>query len=292
MRIGIPRALIYYKLPLFWEVFFENLGFEVLLSPPTNKKIVEQGTKVADHETCFSMKVFEGHLLEIGRKVDYLFVPRIKSLRKGYFACPKFWGLPDLAKTLFPKKILEIEIDLNKKSLKESLFLFSKIFQKEILNISKAFQKAKEAENSFKEKQIFAYWQKIKSLKKKVVLLGHPYNLADEYVNLKINESLEKLGLEVITIDEVPDNFLGKILHWDFAQELLEKTKKILKDCSQLSGAIELSAFQCGCDAVLKEFIEKEFKNKKIPFLHLIVDEHTEKTGFLTRLEAFVDTLS
>jgi predicted nucleotide-binding protein (sugar kinase/HSP70/actin superfamily) len=59
----------------------------------------------------------------------------------------------------------------------------------------------------------------------------------------------------------------------------------------RLSGAIEISAFACGCDSVLKEFVEKKFKENKIPFLYLIIDEHTGEAGFQTRLEAFLDTL-
>lgn len=52
MKIGIPRALICWKRTYFWKSFFENLGFEVLLSPKTNKEIVEMGVKVSDPETC------------------------------------------------------------------------------------------------------------------------------------------------------------------------------------------------------------------------------------------------
>ncbi|MCD5396443.1 MAG: acyl-CoA dehydratase activase-related protein [Candidatus Pacebacteria bacterium] len=278
-------------MPWFWEVFFENLGFEVLLSPLTNKKIIEQGTKVADHETCFSVKVFEGHLLELEDKVDYIFLPRIKSLRKGYQSCPRFLGIPDIAKFLVSNKILAPLIDLNKKSLKKTAFLIGRELKKSGREINQAFEKAKKTKETLKEKENQEYLKKIKSQRKKIVLISHPYNLADEYINLRIEEKLKKLGLEIITIEKVPDNFLPKVLHWDFAQEMIEKTRKILKDCPKLSGAIEISAFQCGCDAVLREYLEKEYKIKKIPFLQLIIDEHTGEAGLLTRLEAFADTL-
>jgi len=58
-----------------------------------------------------------------------------------------------------------------------------------------------------------------------------------------------------------------------------------------IAGAIEISSFQCGCDAVLKEFVEKEFRERKIPFLYLMIDEHTGEAGLQTRLEAFMDTI-
>ena len=77
--------------------------------------------------------------------------------------------------------------------------------------------------------------------------------------------------------------------HWEFGKEIREKVEEILK--YKISGVIEISSFLCGCDAVLKEFVEKAFKTAKIPFLYLIIDEHTADAGIQTRLEAFIDTL-
>jgi len=79
MTIGIPRALIYFKRPYFWGAFFKNLGFKVLLSPSTNRQIVAEGVKKADPETCFSNKVYWGHLLWLDGKCDLIFVPRLKA---------------------------------------------------------------------------------------------------------------------------------------------------------------------------------------------------------------------
>ena len=69
----------------------------------------------------------------------------------------------------------------------------------------------------------------------------------------------------------------------------MEKIQEVLK--YKINGAVEISSFACGCDAVLKEFLAREFKERKIPFLYLIIDEHTGEAGFQTRLEAFIDTL-
>ena len=60
----------------------------------------------------------------------------------------------------------------------------------------------------------------------------------------------------------------------------------------RIDGAIQLSAFNCGCDSVIKEFIAEEFKQAKIPYLSLMIDEHTGEAGLLTRIEAFLDSLS
>ena len=38
MKIGIPRALFYYHFYPLWKVFFESLGFDIVISSETNKK--------------------------------------------------------------------------------------------------------------------------------------------------------------------------------------------------------------------------------------------------------------
>jgi len=125
---------------------------------------------------------------------------------------------------------------------------------------------------------------------------------------LRAKQRIEELGGQVILIDHVPiradpsgysPRFAGEAghpesaspikFHWEFGQEMLAQAREVIK--KGISGAIEISAFQCGCDAVLKEFIEKEFKQKRIPFLYLFIDEHTAEAGLQTRLEAFFDTL-
>jgi predicted nucleotide-binding protein (sugar kinase/HSP70/actin superfamily) len=297
MRIGIPRALIYWKRPYFWENFFENLGLEVLLSPKTNKEIVEIGVKISDPETCFSNKVYFGHLKWLDQKCDLIFVPRLK--RKGNFEyCPRFFGLPDLAKILVKTKVLTEAFDEKKEKFEESLIKLGEKLRKKKEEIEKAFEEALKKEKEIKEKQEKEALEKLESNSKKIILISHPYNLYDEYVNLRIKERLEKLGIVPIFIEEIPTSNIEHLtsnlghpqFHWEFAKEIMEKINEVLK--YKISGAIEISSFACGCDAVLKEFVEKKFKENKIPFLYLMIDEHTGEAGFQTRLEAFVDTIS
>jgi predicted nucleotide-binding protein (sugar kinase/HSP70/actin superfamily) len=296
MKIGIPRALTYWKRPYFWESFFENLGFGVLLSSKTNKEIVEIGVKISDPETCFSNKVYFGHLKWLEGKCDLIFVPRLR--RKGNLEyCPKFFGLPDLAKILVKTKILTETFDEKKEKFEESLVKLGKKLGKKKEETEKAFREALKKEKEIREKQEKEALEKLKSNFKKIILISHPYNLYDEYVNLRIKERLEKLGVVPIFIEEIPtsnfehltSNLEPPQFHWEFAKEIIGKINFVLKE--KIDGAIQISSFACGCDAVLKEFIEKKLKEKKIPFLYLIIDEHTGEAGFQTRLEAFVDTI-
>jgi predicted nucleotide-binding protein (sugar kinase/HSP70/actin superfamily) len=319
MTIGIPKALIYWKRPYFWESFFENLGFEVLLSPKTNKEIVEMGVKVADPETCFSNKVYFGHLIWLDGKCDFIFVPRLKTNFEKLEYCPKFFGIPDLAKILVKTKILTETFDERKEKFERTLQKLGKKLKKNKEEVKRATEISFLKEQELKEKEEKEFFEKIKSEKRKIVLISHPYNLYDEYVNLRMKEKLEKLGAEPIFVDEVPlrsrtasasnqRNYQRQSastikFHWEFGKEIMEKIEAILNH--DIAGAIQISSFACGCDAVLKEFVEKKIKDSnppttlplkerapnKIPFLYLMIDEQTGEAGFQTRLEAFIDTL-
>jgi len=293
--IGIPRALFYWKRPYFWETFFKSLGFNVLLSPESNKEIIEKGVKFADSETCFSVKVLYGHILYLDGKVDFIFIPRLKRNEFGLEYCPKFFALPDLFSFLCKTPIISVRLDLKKESFKNILVKLAKDLGKKEEAAEKAIKESFKREQAKIERIEKDYQEKIHSKKKKIALISHPYNLHDEYVNLRIKKKVEELGGEAILIDEIPipDN-QGQTtpiikFHWEFGQEMLSQIKEVTKE--KIGGAIEISAFQCGCDAVLKEFVEEEFKKNKIPFLYLLIDEQTGEAGIQTRLEAFFDTL-
>ena len=308
MTIGIPRALFYWKNPIFWETFFEGLGEEVILSPKTNKEIVGYGIENSDSENCFSMKVFFGHILWLDGKCDCIFVPRLKTKRigsknqkgefKGIFEyCPKFFGIPDLANILTKTTILSETFDEKERKKKKSLERIGKKFKKRKPIIEAAINEAYFQKKRFKEILEEEFRNKIKSLKKKIIVVSHPYNLYDDYVNLGIKKSLENLGAEVLYIDQVPIKEGIKIkgeesidFHWEFGREIMERLETILLDYD-IDGVIEISSFQCGCDAVLKEFVEKDVKKNKTPFLYLIIDEQSGEAGIQTRLEAFMDNI-
>ena len=291
MKIGIPRALYYYKHPELWKTFFEFLGYETVISPKTNKEILNKGVKVSESESCFSIKIFNGHVADIKDKADYIFIPRIRSLRKRYVNCPKFLALSDSTRAIFKgTRFLSTNIDLNRIGIKNSLFRLGFKLTKNPFRILNATKKAIKAEKNHKKELHQVFDKKIKSKNKKIVLISHPYNLYDNFINLNIIKKLESLGAEVITIDTVPFKHEKTELHWDFANDILNSVDYI-KD-KNIQGVVQLTTFNCGCDSIIKELVEERFSKSKIPYMSIIVDEHTGEAGIITRLEAFVDSLT
>ena len=79
IKIGIPRSLYFYYYGNFWKLFLEKLGFEIVLSPKTNKEIMNLGLKYSYDEMCLSLKNYIGHVAYLKGKCDYILIPRIDN---------------------------------------------------------------------------------------------------------------------------------------------------------------------------------------------------------------------
>jgi len=118
IRIGIPRALQFYQSYPMWRTYFEALGAEVVISPPTNRDILSSGARIVADVTCLPVKVYMGHVLWLRQhgNVDSVFVPAIRSVEMGALHCSKFQGLPDLVRSTVPGEIniLDLGIDVHR----------------------------------------------------------------------------------------------------------------------------------------------------------------------------------
>ncbi len=77
--VGIPRALmVYYQQFPFWRTFFEELGFNVIVSRESDKALVNQSIEAMTTETCLPVELMHGHVIDLVEKdVDYIFIPFI-----------------------------------------------------------------------------------------------------------------------------------------------------------------------------------------------------------------------
>ena len=146
VKVGIPRALLYYYLYPVWKVFFNELGAEVVLSPPTNKRILAEGLKIAVDETCLPVKVAFGHVTALVDKVDYLFIPRLVSISPREYICPKFLGLPDMirhsVKKLPPTIVVNFDNYKKEKDIYKAFYQTGRFLTNNPLRIRIAYWKA------------------------------------------------------------------------------------------------------------------------------------------------------
>jgi predicted nucleotide-binding protein (sugar kinase/HSP70/actin superfamily) len=283
MKIGIPRAGYYFRFGKLWKKFFENLGYEVIVSPKTNREIYELGMENAGSEFCQPIKVLTGHVLWLKEKVDYIFVPDFLGGEKT-FCCGYFRGCSDLMRSLSAsEKILTMELNMNKVS-KEEFLKVAKILGK---NGEKAFDKIDWKEEDRLE-------EVLNSKKKKIAIVGEPYVLNDDFCNNGVIKLLEENGYEVVKSDIVPFSKIKKntkdyIIHWTEEKESFGSLIEFFNE-DRIDGVVYICPFNCGPDFLVGEIILDKYKGVK-PILRLNVDETLSETRTAIRVEAFLDIL-
>ncbi|MBQ8062835.1 MAG: 2-hydroxyacyl-CoA dehydratase [Clostridia bacterium] len=95
-EVGIPRVLGMYENFPYWATFFRELGFRVVLSPVSSRKIYEMGIESIPSESeCYPAKLSHGHveyLIQKGQK--FIFMPCVPYERNetpdspNHFNCP------------------------------------------------------------------------------------------------------------------------------------------------------------------------------------------------------------
>ena len=310
-RIGIPMSLIYWQfLPLFTR-FFKALGFEVVISGQTDKRLIRKGVESVTAQPCFPVKVAYGHITElIEKKVDYIFLPSIVSMTASFpqnkhnKLCPYVQSLGYQVKTAFTDKIGKTKILTTPIRMGEGQRLLSKGFVAlgKKLNISasavrKALKEGTSAQAGFdralkdKGKEILS---RIGPDQRLFVLVSRPYNGCDDGVNLRLPRKFAEHGVEIMPMDmlelagaELSDEFLHERLYWSYGQRIL-RAAEIIKSNPRLF-AVYLSNFGCGPDSFLLTFF-KDIMGRK-PCLQLELDEHSADAGVITRIEAFLESL-
>ncbi|MHA1219236.1 MAG: acyl-CoA dehydratase activase-related protein [Candidatus Heimdallarchaeaceae archaeon] len=321
-RVGIPRALLYYKFEAMWRTFFEELGAEVIISPETTKTIKDLAVRYAPDEDCYSTKLYFGHALYLKDKVDYFFIPRFGSDHEVNVGCPKFIGLAQVLDSLFPDfpEIImpyysQAKANHGKRRLLRIIFEIGFKFTYNPLRILKAGIRAFRAQREYEEQlhiseqqlekwinsQIFLN-EKLNLEKRnkplKLALVSHPYVLNDKLSNLDIKENLSQKGVDIITSQQMPrstiEDQMEKLdfnMYFNYEREILGTIMYFLEN-NTIDGILQLAVFSCGPDSIVLELASRYSRRQpETPLLQLVIDELSSEVGFSTRIEAFIDMI-
>lgn len=315
--VGIPRGLLYYHYSPLWRLFLEGLGVKVIESGNTNAATVLQGLQGTVDEACLPVKVFFGHVEELKGQVDYLFVPRLVSVEPRAYICPKLMGLPDMLRHSLRDlpPLLDPTVDLSKsrRGLLKSLAEVAHSLGVHPLKAWISFLQARWK---------WQHWQRLQrqgltpgeaevilgggafNLNKgekrdlTVGLIGHPYLLYDDFINLGSIKRLRELGAEVRTPEMLSQGLIAawaqrqpKRSFWTLGKHILGAAGHYINS-GEVDGIIHFVSFGCGPDSLVGELVQRQARRGEgFPFLLLTLDEHSGEVGLTTRLEAFIDTL-
>jgi len=312
--IGIPRVLNMYEDYPFWHTFFTNLGFSVVLSDHSNRKLYEKGIdSIPSESVCYPAKLVHGHIMNLIEKgVRTIFYPCITYEKKEFEAsdncynCPIVTSYPEAIKLnveelkkdkinyvnpFLPldikklhKRIMEIEefkeykfTSLEVKNALKKAFLEQEKYRQDVINKGKEFIKYIDEHNE-----------------KAIVLAGRPYHL-DKEVNHGLDTMINSLGLAVLTEDSIcyESTDLKKLRvvdQWGYHSRIYRAADAICKhDNMEL---VSLNSFGCGLDAIITDQTEEILKYNGRLYTTVKIDEINNLGAIKIRIRSLIATMN
>lgn len=311
--IGIPRVLNMYENYPFWAVFFKKLGFRVVLSPESNRKIYELGIESIPSESeCYPAKLAHGHVMWLIKQgITSIFYPCVPYERNelpqanNHYNCPIVTSYAENIKNnveeLRTEKIHFMNPFLaftNKETLVNQLV---KIFTDSHHIPADEIRSAGEAgwdeliavreDIRKKGEEVLAYMKE--TGRRGIVLAGRPYHI-DPEINHGIPELINSYGIAVLTEDSVAH--LGNVERplivmdqWMYHSRLYAAAN-FVKTQENLD-LIQLNSFGCGLDAVTTDCVNDILSHSGKIYTVLKIDEVNNLGAARIRIRSLISAL-
>ena len=308
--VGLPRVLNMYENYPFWHTFFTELGYRVILSPLSNRKIYELGIESIPSESeCYPAKLAHGHVeWLIKQNVDFIFYPSIFYERNefedsnNHYNCPIVTSYSENIKNNVEAighgqvKFLNPFMSFrDEKTISQSLIdAFRDISAKEIkAAVSKAYTELQNAHLDMQKKgeEVLALLEK--EGKHGIVLAGRPYHI-DPEINHGIPEMITSYGVAVLTEDSVahlgkPDRPLIVSDQWMYHSRLYAAATYV-RTVENLD-LIQLNSFGCGLDAVTTDQVNDILSGSGKIYTCLKIDEVNNLGAARIRVRSLLSAL-
>ena len=310
-KIGIPMGLNMYELLPFWHSFFTALGFEVVYSPVSDKKLYARGQQTIPSDTvCYPAKLMHGHVQAlIDDGVQTVFYPCLsynldEGLGDNHYNCPVVAYYPevisanmkDVKNITFIKDYLGIHRhkDFPVKAHEMLCKYFDGITLKEV----KAAAKAAYSEYGEYFKKVRARGETIMEQAEKegreiIVLSGRPYHV-DPEINKGIDKLITSFHCAIISEDVVScrvKKFRTSVLNqWTYHSRLYAAAKYIAgRDDMNL---VQLVSFGCGVDAITTDEVREILESEGKIYTQIKIDEITNLGAVKIRIRSLLAAIA
>jgi predicted CoA-substrate-specific enzyme activase len=306
-RVGIPTVLVFHDMFPYWHAFFDDLGFEVVLSDATNARIVRSSQEAAAIETCFPVKLVFGHVHDLLRRdIDFLFIPSVLNREEpapGQHAshyCPYVPAATHLVDAHIDVRAagvepLHVSLEMawvpGRRTQLQALAPKLGVSRSRIVTAALAGEAAQQRFYGAVRRRGAEVLSRLRVEDRAVVIVGRPYNTQDAGTTMDLPLKLRRLGVTPIPMDFLP---LREVdisarygnMFWRSGQDILAAAT-LVRDDPRLQ-AVYVTNFNCGPDSFVSGFFRRIMGDK--PYLELEIDEHTADAGVLTRCEAFLES--
>ena len=293
--IGIPRVLNMYENYPFWATFFRELGFRVVLSPMSNRKIYELGMESIPSESeCYPAKLSHGHVQWlINEGIKTIFHPCVfyehqeTPGAQNHYNCPIVVSYPENLKNNV-EAVADGEVRYirpflaftSEKIAADRLAALCKeewgIDGKEVrAAVHKAWEEQQRAKSDVRAEGQKALQWMAKNHARGIVLAGRPYHI-DPEINHGIPEMIASYDLAVLTEDSLPIDFtperpLRVNDQWVYHSRLYSAAE-FVRNREDLE-LIQLNSFGCGLDAVTTDQVCEILEGSNKLYTVLKIDE-------------------
>lgn len=306
-KLGIPMGLNMFELLPFWHSFFTTLGFEVVCSPLSNRKLYQKGQQTIPSDTvCFPAKLMHGHVQTlIDDGVDTIFYPCLsynfdEGLGDNHYNCPVVAYYPevinnnmkDIQKIIFIKEYLGIHRrkDFSKKAFEKLSHYFPDITQNQIKKASEsAYAEYDKYMEKIRQKGNDIIANAEKEGRHIMVLSGRPYHV-DPEINHGIDKLISSFGVSIVSEDIISPRVekfeTGVLNQWTYHSRLYAAAKYITerKDMD----LIQLVSFGCGVDAITTDEVRDILEKKGKIYTQIKIDEITNLGAVKIRIRSLL----
>ena len=311
--IGIPRVLNIYENYPFWYTFFTDLGFKVVVSPESSRKIYELGIESIPSESeCYPAKLAHGHVMWLIKQgIKDIFYPCIPYERdemegtNNHYNCPIVTSYAENIKNNMEELATEhinfmnpfLALD-NEEALKSRLFEELEaqyhLTADEINHaVDKAYAELSQVRTDIQNKgeEVLAYLAE--TGRTGIVLCGRPYHI-DPEINHGIPELINSYGIAVLTEDSI--SHLSKVERplnvqdqWMYHSRLYAAAN-YAKANKQLE-VIQLNSFGCGLDAVTTDTVKDILTKSGRIYTVLKIDEVNNLGAARIRIRSLISAV-
>ena len=305
--IGLPLGLNMYENLFFWEAFFRNLDFDIVVSDLSSRALYAKGQYSVPSDTaCYPAKLMHGHIENLLDKgVTTIFYPCMsynfdESKGDNHFNCPVVAYYPELLasnveklkqvrylypyldlaeRRTFPKKIWqalkEYYPDLTLREVKRASDCAYESYHRQREQVKEEGRRALE----------FARQKGLKT----IILCGRPYHV-DPEINHGINQLITSLGLVVVTEDCVADlvqPVCPDVLNqWTYHSRLYNAAEYVAehRDCE----LVQLVSFGCGIDAITTDEVSAILARGQRLYTQLKIDEINNLGAVRIRIRSLI----
>ena len=311
-EIGIPRVLNIYDSYPFWFTLLTALGFRVVISDDSSKKLYEKGIDtITSDSICYPAKLVHGHIINLIEKgIKRIFYPCVIFEEKedknsqNQFNCPIVMSYPEVIKNnldILKEKHIDLMIPFfsfeSKEILKKTILEEFEKFDISEEEVQSALDLAWEERLNFRKDLKNKALEIIKDLEKTgktgVVLCGRPYH-CDKEIHHGIPNIINSFGIAVLTGDAVAsisslDEELRVVDQWTYHSRLYRAAAYVGKsNCLEL---IELNSFSCGIDAVTTDQVAEILANHGKVHTLLKIDEISNLGAVKIRIRSLLAAL-